>query len=94
MMKRIVCALLAAGALCAPAAEVKVDFGKAVGPVKPVNGVGQPPLVGKLANYPMFHYLKEAGIPYSRLHDVGGWRTSTPTRTTRRATASSTRTPS
>ena len=73
MMKRIVCALLAAGALCAPAAEVKVDFGKAVGPVKPVNGVGQPPLVGKLANYPMFHYLKEAGIPYSRLHDVGGW---------------------
>ena len=73
MMKRIVCALLAAGVLCAPAAEVKVDFGKAVGPVKPVNGVGQPPLVGKLANYPMFHYLKEAGIPYSRLHDVGGW---------------------
>ena len=73
MMKRIVCALLAAGAICAPAAEVKVDFGKAVGPVKPVNGVGQPPLVGKLANYPMFHYLKEAGIPYSRLHDVGGW---------------------
>ena len=72
-MKRIVCALLAAGVLCAPAAEVKVDFGKAVGPVKPVNGVGQPPLVGKLANYPMFHYLKEAGIPYSRLHDVGGW---------------------
>ena len=73
MMKRIVCALLAAGAICAPAAEVKVDFGKTVGPVKPVNGVGQPPLVGKLANYPMFHYLKEAGIPYSRLHDVGGW---------------------
>ena len=73
MMKRIVCALLAAGAICAPAAEVKVDFDKAVGPVKPVNGVGQPPLVGKLANYPMFHYLKEAGIPYSRLHDVGGW---------------------
>ena len=73
MMKRIVCALLAAGAICAHAADVKVDFGKAVGPVKPVNGVGQPPLVGKLANYPMFHYLKEAGIPYSRLHDVGGW---------------------
>ena len=73
MMKRILCAALAAGALCVPAAEVKVDFAKAVGPVKPVNGVGQPPLVGKLANYPMFHYLKEAGIPYSRLHDVGGW---------------------
>ena len=73
MMKQILCAALAAGALCVPAADVKVDFSKAVGPVKPVNGVGQPPLVGKLADYPMFHYLKEAGIPYSRLHDVGGW---------------------
>ena len=73
MMKRLVFAALAAGALCATAAEVKVDFAKAVGPVKPVNGVGQPPLVGKLADYPMFHYLKDAGIPYSRLHDVGGW---------------------
>ena len=55
-MKKIVLTLLAASALCAPAAEVKVDFGKAVGPVKRVNGVGQPPLVGKLADYPMFHY--------------------------------------
>ena len=73
MMKQIACALLAASAICVPAAEVKVDFAKVVGPVKPVNGVGQPPLVGKLADYPMFHYLKEAGIPYSRLHDVGGW---------------------
>ena len=72
-MKRIVFRLLAAGALCATAAEIKVDFNMVVGPVKRVNGVGQPPLVGKLADYPMFHYLKEAGIPYSRLHDVGGW---------------------
>ena len=55
------------------AAEVKVDFGSPAGPVKPVNAVGQPPLVGKLKQYVMFHYLKEAGIPYSRLHDVGGW---------------------
>ena len=72
-MKRILFALLAAGAACAQAAEVKVDFDTAIGPVKRVNGVGQPPLVGKLAGYPMFRYLKEAGIPYSRLHDVGGW---------------------
>ncbi len=42
-----------------------------LGPVKPVNGVGQPPFFG-LNEYPMFHYLKEAGIPFSRLHDVGG----------------------
>ena len=60
-------------AFCAYAAEVKVDFGKAVGPVKRVNGVGQPPMIGALADWPMMHYLKEAGIPYSRLHDVGGW---------------------
>ena len=65
--------LFAAGALCANAAEIKVDFSKEIGPVKRVNGVGQPPLVGKLNDYPMFHYLKDAGIPYSRLHDVGGW---------------------
>ena len=71
-MKIAVLGLIAAGAVCARAAEIKVDFGTAVGPVKRVNGVGQPPLVGNLADYPMFHYLKDAGIPYSRLHDVGG----------------------
>ena len=49
---------MSAVAFCAYAAEVKVDFGKTVGPVKRVNGVGQPPLVGKLAGWPMFHYLK------------------------------------
>ena len=66
--------LVAAGlSLTVDAAEVKVDFGKDIGPVKPVNGVGQPPLVGKLDDWSMMHYLKEAGIPYSRLHDVGGW---------------------
>lgn len=56
-----------------PQASVKVDFSKAVGPVKPVNGVGQPPMIGKLRDWSMIHFLKEAGIPYSRLHDVGGW---------------------
>ena len=52
--------------------EVNIDFSRAVGPVKPVNGVGQPPLTGALSSWSMLHYLKEAGIPYSRLHDVGG----------------------
>ena len=56
-----------------PRAEVKVDLDKGVGPVKPVNGVGQLPMVGQLGNWSMMHYLKDAGIPYSRLHDVGGW---------------------
>ena len=56
----------------ADAAAVTVDFAAETGPVKPVNGVGQPPMVGSPMNFPMFHYLKEAGIPYSRLHDVKG----------------------
>ena len=49
----------------------EVDFGESKGMVKPVNGVGQPPLRGLDGTW-MFHYLGEAGIPYSRLHDVGG----------------------
>ena len=52
---------------------IRIDSGKAVGPVKPVNGVGQPPMVGALRGWPMMRYLAEAGIPFSRLHDVGGW---------------------
>ena len=53
-------------------AGTAVDFAATCGKVKPVNGVGQPPMLGMPMNSPMFHYLKEAGIPYSRLHDVGG----------------------
>ena len=61
---------------CAPSplettAEVTVDFMKEAGPVKPVNGVGQPPMLGFGGNS-LFHYLTEAGIPFSRLHDTGG----------------------
>ena len=67
----LLCAVLAFGS--APAERVSVDFGATVGPVKPVNGVGQPPMVGKLRGWDMMHYLKEANVPYSRLHDVGGW---------------------
>ncbi len=52
---------------------MKTDFNAVVGPVKPVNGVGQPPMIDALGSWSMMHYLGEAGIPYSRLHDVGGW---------------------
>ena len=52
---------------------IRIEPDKAIGLVKPVNGVGQPPMLGALGDWPMMHYLKEAGIPYSRLHDVGGW---------------------
>ena len=61
------CTLLAVEAVGA-----HVDILQPRGPVKPVNGVGQPPMIGAPTGYPMMHYLKEAGIPYSRLHDVGG----------------------
>ena len=50
--------------------KIKVDFAQNVGKIKPMHGVGQPPFAG--SNFGMFHYLTEAGIPYSRLHDVGG----------------------
>ncbi len=68
-------AVLAGAALVAvetPAApRIAVDFNVATGPVKPVNGVGQGPLVGWIDTR-LFPYLAEAGIPYARLHDVGG----------------------
>ena len=71
---RVLAAALAAGAcVVANGAEVSVDAGKETGPVKPVNGVGQPPMIDAIGSAPMFRYLKDAGIPYSRLHDVGGW---------------------
>lgn len=41
-----------------------------IGKIKPMHGVGQPPFSG--CDFSMFHWLTEAGIPYSRLHDVGG----------------------
>jgi len=50
--------------------KLKIDFNENVGKIKPMHGVGQPPFAG--SNFGMFHYLTEAGIPYSRLHDVGG----------------------
>ena len=65
-------AILAAAfcALAASAVEVKVDFSKDVRSVKPMHAVGQPPLLG-LRDYQLFRYLKEAGVPYARLHDIG-----------------------
>ena len=51
-------------------ATIQIDFGKKIKPMKPMHGMGQPPLLG--INSSLFHYYKEAGVPYSRLHDVGG----------------------
>ena len=51
--------------------KLTVDFSRSIGPIKPMHGVGQPPLTGISTD--KFRYLSEASIPYSRLHDVGGW---------------------
>jgi len=52
-------------------AKIHVDFQTPVKAVKPMHGVGQPPLSG--ISTTLFHYLSDAHIPYSRLHDVRGW---------------------
>ena len=52
-------------------ADLKVDFETVVGKVKPMHAGGQGPLLG-YDDYTMFRYLKDCGMPYSRLHDVGG----------------------
>ncbi|MBQ7177873.1 MAG: hypothetical protein IJS08_10715 [Victivallales bacterium] len=49
---------------------MKIEF-KANGVIKPMHSVGQPPTIG-ICDYKLFHYLKEIGVKYSRLHDVGG----------------------
>jgi len=50
--------------------HINVDFNTVKGKIKPMHGVGQPPFLG--SDFSMFSYLRDAGIPYSRLHDVGG----------------------
>ena len=52
-------------------ANIQVNTEKAVKKMKPLHAGGQPPITGN-AKDTYFHYLTEAGIPYSRLHDAGG----------------------
>lgn len=47
-----------------------IHFKKNIGKMKPMNAINNVPLLG--ADDGMFHYIGEAGIPYSRLHDTGG----------------------
>ena len=51
-------------------ATIRVNLNNTIGKIKHMHGVGQPPLVGHDTSN--FKYMKDAGIPYSRLHDVGG----------------------
>lgn len=52
-------------------ATLKIDLNKKVKPMKPMHGGGQPPIGGQNMTGHL-HYVAEAGIPFSRLHDVGG----------------------
>ena len=51
--------------------NICIDFNEKIGKIKPMHGVGQPPFGG--IDFSFIKYLKEANIPFSRLHDVGGW---------------------
>ena len=54
--------------------NIKVDTNKKIKNIKPMHAVGQPPIdIGlNQLETDMLHYLKEANIPYARMHDVGG----------------------
>ena len=54
-------------------ASIKIDLTKKTGKIKPMHAVGQAPIGGVGREmFNDFHYLTEAGCPYSRLHDVFG----------------------
>ena len=50
--------------------KITANFAKPVGRIKAMHGVGQPPFPHMSPDY--MHYLTEAHVPFSRLHDVGG----------------------
>ncbi|MBQ6823915.1 MAG: hypothetical protein IJP27_04625 [Clostridia bacterium] len=55
-------------------ANIQIDFNQERGMIKPMHAVGQPPMAGGFGvlDFSYVDYLKQAHIPYSRLHDVGG----------------------
>ena len=54
-------------------AKLKIDINKVIKKMKPMHATGQPPMGGRRKNFfDPVHYLSDIGVPYSRLHDVGG----------------------
>lgn len=51
--------------------QISVDFQRLSGPVKPMHGINNAPLLIDEDDH-LFPWLKRAGIPYARLHDTGG----------------------
>ncbi len=72
-MKALFATILTAGFPLGAFADisVNVDWNAGKGPIKEVNSVGQPPIMGWVGTN-MFHHLRKIGAKYSRLHDVGG----------------------
>ncbi len=54
--------------------KISINFDKVIKKIKPMHAVGQPPFRGGFASidFSPIEILKDANIPYSRLHDVGG----------------------
>lgn len=50
--------------------KLNIDFERTLKDIKPMHAVGQPPMLGSSCD--KFAYLRDASIPYARLHDVGG----------------------
>ena len=50
--------------------SIQADFNQFVGKIKPLHGGGQLTISSK--GYNDFHLFTDIGVPYSRLHDVGG----------------------
>ncbi len=50
-------------------ASVQVNFSKNTGKMRPLHGIGNAPITLDMR---LIEYLREAGIPFSRLHDTGG----------------------
>ena len=49
--------------------KINIDFTKSKNKINPIHGVNNAPICGMDSS--LFHYMKEAGIPFSRLHDTG-----------------------
>ena len=54
--------------------RITVDANEIIGKIKPMHAVGQPPFRGGFASidFSAMQILKDANIPFSRLHDVSG----------------------
>ena len=50
--------------------KVTVNFDNHIGKMKPLHGINNAPIYYTSKN--LYHYLKDAGIPFSRMHDTGG----------------------